>query len=155
MMIPPGASDQEVVAESTVGFETKLVYIQPHMHLRGKDYEVRLVYPTGETQVVFKGKWDFEWQLGYDLKEPIVLPKGTRIITIAHYDNSANNKWNPDAEARVDWGPQNWDEMQSGFLGFLIPSNTEISKMLKPSGYSLLPKGRPGPTLGLLELPKP
>ena len=69
-----------MVAESTVGVDTaKLTYIQPHMHLRAKDYELRLIYPTGESQVVFKGKWDFDWQLGYDLKEPIVLPKGTRI----------------------------------------------------------------------------
>ncbi len=154
-MIAPGEGDQEVVAESTVGLDTKLVYIQPHMQLRGKDYEVRLVYPTGETQIVLKSKWDFDWQLGYDLKEPLTVPKGTRIITIAHYDNSPNNKWNPDASKTVLWGPQNWDEMQSGFLGFLIPANTDICHMLKASGYSLLPKGKPGPTLGLLEVPKP
>ena len=41
------------------------------MHLRGKDYELRLIYPTGETQTVFKGKWDFNWQLGYDFAKPI------------------------------------------------------------------------------------
>ncbi len=151
MMIPPGEGDQEVVAESTVGVDLKLTYIQPHMHVRGKDYEVRLIYPTGESQVVFKGKWDFEWQLGYDLKEPIVLPKGTRIITIAHYDNSPNNKWNPDAKSTVLWGPQNWDEMQSGFLGFLMPVNTDLNKVLRASGVSLLPKGKPGPTLSQLK----
>jgi hypothetical protein len=153
LVIPPGESNVEVVAESTVGFDTKLTYIQPHMHLRAKDYELRLIYPTGEKQVVFKGKWDFDWQLGYDLKEPIVLPKGTRILTIVHYDNSPNNKWNPDPQKEVLWGPQNWDEMQSSFLGFLIPPSADISKLLKSSGPSLLPRPKSGPTLSMVELP--
>ena len=54
-----------------------------------------------------------------------MLPKGTRIVTIVHYDNSPNNKFNPDPQKTVFWGLQNWDEMQSSFLGFLIPSDTE------------------------------
>jgi len=157
LVIPAGDSDAEVVAESVVGVDSaKLTYIQPHMHLRAKDYELRLIYPTGESQVVFKGKWDFNWQLGYDLKEPIVVPKGTRILTIVHYDNSPNNKFNPDPQQTVYWGPQNWDEMQSSFLGFLIPSSTDISKMLKASGPSLQPRPKkgPGPTLSMVEIPK-
>ena len=157
MVIPAGEANAEIVAESTVGVDNaKLTYLQPHMHLRAKDYELRLIYPTGEKETVFRGKWDFDWQLGYDLKDPIVVPKGTRILTIVHYDNSPNNKWNPDATKTVFWGPQNWDEMQSSFLGFLIPSNTDISKMLKASGPSTLPRPKDGagPTLSMVELPK-
>ena len=155
MAIPAGESNAEVVAESTVGVDNvKLTYIQPHMHLRAKDYELRLIYPTGEKQVIFKGKWDFNWQMGYDLKEPIVLPKGTRILTIVHYDNSPNNKFNPDPGTEVLWGLQNWEEMQSSFLGFLIDSNTEISKVLTASGPSLLPRQKSGPTLSALEVGK-
>jgi hypothetical protein len=154
LVIPPGDADAEVVAESTTGVESRLTYVQPHMHLRGKDYEVRVIYPTGETQVVFKGKWDFDWQLGYELAQPLLLPKGTRIVTIAHYDNSANNKFNPDPTKEVRWGPQNWDEMQSGFLGFLVPRSTDITKLLKASGPSLLPRGKSGPTLSALEISK-
>ena len=75
-MIPAGDSNAEVVSEITMATEAKLVYVQPHMHLRGKDYELRLIYPTGETQVVFKGKFDFNWQLGYYLEQPILMPEG-------------------------------------------------------------------------------
>ena len=158
LVIPPGDADAEVVAESTVGVDSaKLTYIQPHMHLRAKDYELRLIYPTGETQILYKGKWDFDWQLGYELKEPIVVPKGTRVLTIVHYDNSPNNKFNPDASKTVYWGPQNWDEMQSSFLGFLVPTDTKVGNMLKASGPSLQPrpKNGAGPTLSMVELPKP
>jgi len=148
LAIPAGDSNAEVIAESTVGInDAKLVYIQPHMHLRGKDYEIRLIYPTGETQTVFKGQWNFDWQIGYQLEKPLVLPKGTRIVTVAHYDNSANNKFNPDPSKAVYWGDQNWDEMQSGFLGLIFDVNTNGSKVFIPSGPSLLPRGKSGPTL--------
>ena len=132
----------------------KLVYIQPHAYLRGKDFEIRLVYPTGEkeTAVYLKGKFDFNWQLGYDLAKPIVLPKGTRIISIAHYDNSANNPFNPDPNQEVVWGPQNWDEMQGVFLGLTFPVNTDVATVLRASGPSLLPRPKAGgPTIAALQ----
>jgi hypothetical protein len=125
----------------------KLVYIQPHLHLRGKDYELRLIYPTGETQTIFKGKWNFDWQIGYQLEKPLPVPQGTRVLAIAHYDNSINNKFNPDPAKLVLWGDQNWDEMQSGFLGLVIDAKTDATKVFKASGPSLLPRGKSGPTL--------
>ena len=148
LAIPPGESNQEVVSEVTVGVDgAKLVYIQPHLHLRGKDYELRLIYPTGETQTIFKGKWNFDWQIGYQLEKPLPVPQGTRILAIAHYDNSINNKFNPDPSKLVLWGDQNWDEMQSGFLGLVFDAKTDATKVFKASGPSLLPRGKSGPTL--------
>jgi hypothetical protein len=67
LAIPAGADNAEVVSEMTAQVDAQLVYLQPHMHLRGKDYELRIVFPSGKTQTVFKAKWDFNWQLGYDL----------------------------------------------------------------------------------------
>ena len=151
LVIPPGDSNAEVVAEATTMTDFQLAYIQPHMHLRGKDYELRLIYPTGEAETAFKGRFDFEWQLGYDLAKPIVVPKGTRIIGIAHFDNSPNNRFNPDPTKEVHWGPQNWDEMQGVFLGLLTDMKADPHKLLKPSGPSLLPRGKSGPTLAALE----
>jgi hypothetical protein len=151
LAIPAGAANQQVVSEVTVGVDdAKLVYIQPHLHLRGKDYELRLIYPTGETEVVFKGKWNFDWQIGYQLAKPKAMPKGTRIVAIAHYDNSANNKFNPDPKTDVLWGDQNWEEMQSGFLGLVFDVNTDVKQVFKASGPSLLPRGKSGPTLTAL-----
>jgi hypothetical protein len=148
LVIPPGESNAEVVSEVTVGVnDAKLVYIQPHLHLRGKDYEVRVTYPTGESETVFKGKWNFDWQIGYQLAKPMPLPKGTRVLTIAHYDNSANNKYNPDPNKEVRWGDQNWDEMQSGFIGLVLDVNTDLKNVFRASGPSLLPRGTSGPTL--------
>jgi hypothetical protein len=131
--------------------DTKLVYLQPHMHLRGKDYEVRLMFPNGKTETIFKAKWDFNWQVGYDLEKPIDIPKGTRIVGIAHYDNSPNNKFNPDPTKAIVWGNQNWDEMQNCFMGFLVsPTIPNPKTLFKASGVSLLPRGTSGPTLASL-----
>jgi hypothetical protein len=154
LVIPAGDRNAEVVSEVTVGVDNaKLVYIQPHMHLRGKDYEVRAIYPTGESEVIFKGQWNFDWQIGYQLAKPLSLPKGTRLVAIAHYDNSPNNKFNPDPTKTIFWGDQNWDEMQSGFLGLVVDVKTDIDKIFIPSGPSTLPRGTTaGPSLAAVKL---
>ena len=155
LAIPAGSSNAEVVSEMTAQADTQLVYLQPHMHLRGKDYEVRLIYPSGKMETIFKAPWDFNWQLGYDLEKPIPIPKGTRIVGIAHYDNSANNKYNPDPNKLVVWGNQNWEEMQNCFMSFLVdPQIKDPRTLFRASGPSLLRRAEFGPTLASLQVPK-
>ena len=157
LVIPPGDPNAEVVSESTVSTDNvRLVYVQPHMHLRGKDYELRAIYPTGEIQTLFKGKFDFNWQQGFDLTEPITLPKGTRLLGITHYDNSLNNPMNPDPTKEVVNGLQNWEEMSAVFLGVLVPLDTKPTMVFKRSGTSLLPRvpGQAGPTLSAVIMPE-
>jgi hypothetical protein len=152
LVIPPNDGNAEVVSEVTVGADgVQLVYAQPHMHLRGKDFELRATYPTGETETLFKGKFDFDWQLGYNFAKPIPLPRGTKLIGISHFDNSVNNKWNPDPAKEVWWGPQNWDEMSNCFVGLIFDVNTDPETVFKASGPSLLPRGTFGPTLAVLK----
>jgi hypothetical protein len=153
LVVPPGDGNAEVVSEVTVGLsDAKLVYAQPHMHLRGKDFELRLIYPTGEMETVLKGQFNFDWQLGYDFAKPIVLPKGTRVIAITHLDNSPNNPFNPDPTQEVRWGPQNWEEMSNIFLGLTFDLNDNPANLFRRSGPSLLPPGKNGPTLSQLTL---
>ncbi|HLK50792.1 MAG TPA: cytochrome c [Bryobacteraceae bacterium] len=152
LSIPPNDGNAEVVSEVTVGADNvRLAYAQPHMHLRGKDFELRAIYPTGESDVLFQGKFDFDWQLGYNFAKPIPLPKGTRLIGISHFDNSVNNKFNPDPSKQVWWGPQNWDEMSNCFVGLLFDVGTDPATVFKPSGPSLRPRGKSGPLLSTLE----
>lgn len=156
LVIPAGDGNAEVVGEVTVATDNvRLVYVQPHMHLRGKDYELRLIYPTGEVQTVFKGKWDFNWQQGFTFAAPIPLPKGTRLVGISHFDNSLNNPFNPDAKVEVVWGDQNWDEMSAAFLGLLLPIDANPQEVVKRSGVSLLKPvpGKAGPTLSAVVMP--
>src|SRR5207247_2072124 len=156
LAIPASDNNAEVVSEMTATADTQLVYMQPHMHLRGKDYEVRLISPSAKSETIFKAKWDFNWQLGFDLAAPIPIPRGTRIVGIAHYDNSANNKFNPDPTQLIVWGIQNWEEMQNCFMGFLVdPKMPDPKQLFVRSGPSLLPRGQSGPTTPAVRAPEP
>ena len=85
----------------------------PHTHVRGKSWEYKLVFPDGRaSQILTVPGYDFNWQTLYVYANPIAVPKGTRLETLAHYDNSVNNKSNPDATQDVHWGEQTWEEMQ-------------------------------------------
>jgi hypothetical protein len=93
----------------------------PHMHLRGKDFEFRAIYPNGESEVLLRvSRYDFHWQTNYYLAEPKLLPAGTILECKGHYDNSANNPNNPDSNKEVHYGPQTWDEMLNGFLEVIV-----------------------------------
>ena len=81
----------------------------------------RLIYPDGKTETVLNvPKYDFNWQLGYDLAQPIRIPKGTKLVVTAHYDNSANNKFNPDPNRTVYYGDMTWEEMMFPFFSVVV-----------------------------------
>jgi hypothetical protein len=96
--------------------------MMPHMHLRGKAFEYVATYPSGESQTLLKvPNYDFNWQLTYKLEKPVLLPKGTKLRATAWFDNSPNNKFNPDPKSEVRWGDQSWEEMVAGFVDFVVP----------------------------------
>jgi mono/diheme cytochrome c family protein len=133
--IPAGDPNYEVKAEATIEEPTKLVWVQPHMHYRGKDFELKVVYPSGETVTVLKvPNYKFDWQVGYELAEPLDLPKGTKLETVSHYDNSAANKNNPDPTKNIRYGAQSWDEMNVGFMGILVDAKADPTKVFRRRG---------------------
>jgi len=133
LRIPPGAPDHKVVGRVTVAQDTKIQSFFPHMHLRGKAFEYVATYPTGEKQVLLKvPAYDFNWQLTYYLDKPVILPKGTVLEGIATYDNSPNNKSNPDPSKEVFWGEQSWEEMFAGFIDIAIPADMNPVEIVRP-----------------------
>ena len=120
-LIPAGAPNHEVRAVQTFKEETVLTSMTPHMHSRGKDMTYVAYYPDGRSETLLSvPKYDFAWQHTYHLAEPKVLPSGTKVEVIAHFDNSMANKSNPDPTAEVRWGDQTWEEMMIGFYGTLV-----------------------------------
>jgi hypothetical protein len=121
-LIPPNDSNYEVRSSYTATQDIALDSLMPHMHFRGKDFRYTVVYPDGRQEVILSvPKYDFKWQLRYHLQSPLLLPKGTRIDCVAHFDNSANNKYNPDPTKAVHWGEQTWEEMMIGFFTYTVP----------------------------------
>lgn len=122
LTIPPGDPHYRVQSFAMMSQAVNLVGLRAHMHLRGKSFQFRAVYPSGETEILLDiPKFDFGWQPYYYLETPKLLPRGTIVECTAVYDNSANNPLNPDPTATIVWGPQTWDEMMIGWLDVAVP----------------------------------
>jgi hypothetical protein len=137
--IPPNDPNYEVRSNYTATQDIALDSLMPHMHLRGKDFQYTVVYPDGRREVLLSvPKYDFNWQIRYHLESPLLLPKGTRIECVAHFDNSANNKFNPDPAKEVHWGEQTWEEMMIGFFTYTVPypAHSVAAAETRPNGLA-------------------
>jgi hypothetical protein len=132
--IPPGDPNHRVDSEFELATPVKLSGLHPHMHGRGKDFEYRIVYPTGETETILRvPRYNWHWQLWYSLEKPILLPKGAKIECTAHFDNSANNPDNADPAKEVTWGDQSWDEMMVGFFNLTFDAGMPVEDLFPKS----------------------
>ncbi len=119
MVIPPGDENYEVKSASTFARDVEVLGLMPHMHLRGKDFSYRVVYPDGKAETLLVvPHYDFNWQSIYRLDKPLKLPAGSRLECVAHFDNSTKNPNNPDPKKTVRWGEQTWEEMMIGFVDY-------------------------------------
>jgi peroxiredoxin/mono/diheme cytochrome c family protein len=123
LRIPPNESNYEVSAMLPEELpECRLLTMAPHMHLRGKSFRYTAVYPGGKREILLDvPAYDFNWQTGYRLAEPLQLPRGTKIFCEASFDNSSANLNNPAPTQWVKWGDQTYDEMMIGYFDIIVP----------------------------------
>jgi peroxiredoxin len=125
-LISPGEANLEVESEFKFRRSGRVIGFMPHMHLRGKDFRYEAIYPDGNTVTLLSvPRYDFNWQSVYRLAEPLLVPAGTRIHCVAHFDNSAKNRNNPDPGRFVAWGDQTWEEMMIGWMDFAYDGKPE------------------------------
>lgn len=130
--IPAGASSHPVSATAGFAQDATLWGLFPHTHLRGKQWTYELTLPDGTTQPLLSvPRYDFNWQTYYMFREPIQIPKGSRIRSTAWYDNSAANRFNPDPRQDVTWGDQTWEEMQYSGLLFSTPRQPQQAQQAR------------------------
>jgi len=128
--IPPYAANYEVIGITAYTAPVTIYQFQPHAHLRGKDFKYAVVYPDGHEQTVLSvPKYDFNWQLAYELETPLKLPAGSKLVVTAHYDNSQNNK-----EVYFRAENQSWDEMFTPFIQYSIDSHDPTVEIVKVEG---------------------
>jgi hypothetical protein len=131
--IPAGDPNHEVVACQVVPRDIEAINYMPHMHLRGKDMKYEAIYPDGRREtLLWVPKFNFNWQTCYWLKKPLLLPKGTKLIVTAHFDNSAKNRYNPDPTKDVRWGDPTYDEMMIGWMDIMI--DNPFKPKVEPAG---------------------
>jgi mono/diheme cytochrome c family protein len=137
LLIKPGDPNAEATASLKFGQDVDLVYMQPHMHLRGKDMRIDATLPGGERRTLLNvPRYDFNWQIVYYHRTPVRLPKGTELHVTAHWDNSAGNKWNPDPTATVRWGDQSWQEMLTAPMAVIVDRGIDPKTVVERGGFA-------------------
>jgi hypothetical protein len=121
--IPPYADNWEIVGETVVKQDITVYAFAPHMHLRGKDIKYSLVWPDGRVEnLLTVPRYDFNWQIHYELETPLKVPAGSKLVAVAHYDNSLKNRYNPAPQKEVYWAEQSWDEMFIPWFEYTVDS---------------------------------
>jgi hypothetical protein len=134
VVVPP--HEPEAPSYAVFGFEheSMLFDLAPHMHLRGSWFKYEALYPSGKRETLLSvPRYDFNWQTGYRLAEPKVMPAGTWILCTGGFDNSSRNPSNPNPDKRIKWGAQSFDEMFIGFMDVAtLPSaNDSVAKQAR------------------------
>ena len=126
LTIPAGDANYASHVTAKMTHDVKLISLQPHMHLRGKAFEIIAAYPDGKRDTLLRvPRYDFNWQTTYFLVKPMLLPKGTVLEYTAVFDNSSNNRHNPDPSKPVYWGDQSWEEMNIGFTELAFDASAD------------------------------
>ncbi|HWX42200.1 MAG TPA: hypothetical protein VN345_13710, partial [Blastocatellia bacterium] len=121
-LIPPGAERHRVTACWTFQRDVRLISLMPHMHVRGKSMTYEAIYPDGARETLLSvPRYSFHWQTLYELKTPLEIPAGTKVVVTAIYDNSGHNHHNPDPSKAVRNGSATSDEMMIGFVNYTVP----------------------------------
>ena len=124
--IPPHTQNWQVGASKIFEHEATIFAYLPHMHLRGRYAKYEAFYPDGSREVLLEVPWyDWNWQTNYELKEPKVVPAGTRIEVTMFFDNTEEREdlirsqgTEIKAERAVSFGGPTYDEMMIGFLDY-------------------------------------
>ncbi len=110
--IPAYAENWKVVSVHSIREAITLYGLTPHLHLRGRSMKYTLTWPDGREEILLDvPKYDFNWQLYYELATPKHIPAGSKVTVVTLFDNSAKNPYNPAPEKEVFWSEQSWDEM--------------------------------------------
>jgi hypothetical protein len=133
-VIPPDDPDYHAEASLTLAVDAVLLSAGPHMHLRGKGMNISATYPSGASEMLVRvPRYDFNWQLLYEFTPAKPAPRGTRLDVTGVWDNSANNKYNPNPTSEVRWGDQSWEEMLVAWVALQIDPSTDVDDLFRKS----------------------
>ncbi len=142
--IPPN-STFVTQSTSTLRQAGRLENFQPHMHLRGKAMQLEAILPDGTTRLLSKvDRFDFNWMTNYiyaDDEAPL-LPKGTVLRVTSWYDNTSDNKNNPDSDQWVGYGDRTVDEMGHAWINITYMSDQDYEQELAKRKQSAANLGR-------------
>jgi hypothetical protein len=104
-LLPAGVPDSRVETSATLESPARIVAIQPYLGARGHELHVSVETPGVPARTLLDlSRYDWRWQIRYVLREPILVPAGSRLVIRGRFDNSAANPANPDSSREVPMG---------------------------------------------------
>jgi hypothetical protein len=105
--IPAGQSDYVLEQSYVLPVAVRLLALLPHAHYLAREMRVSAAFPDGNSQsLCWIRHWDINWQGDYRCREPVFLPKGTKLTMRYTYDNSTNNIRNPNHPPPIHCDPK-------------------------------------------------
>lgn len=123
LLILPPDSIKSYNASFHIPDSMNLIYIIPHMHLLGTNFNAYYIQPTGDTVPIIKIKdWNFNWQEFYKLPANFVMPPNATIEINGTFDNTTGNRFNRFNPPKwVRQGVSTYDEMMSMVMIYYSP----------------------------------
>ncbi|MCQ3929078.1 MAG: hypothetical protein DPW16_01345 [Chloroflexi bacterium] len=104
------AANVTSTCEYPVPYNLEVISVLAHMHLRGKSIRIESNSGESDGQVILDiPDWDFHWQGGYILQEPMSLKRGDTVRITCVWDNTRG-----DDLRYIFWGEGTEDEMCLG-----------------------------------------
>jgi hypothetical protein len=115
LQLPAGNRHVVLADQMQLPCDVDAVTVGGHAHMLCTTQRLWATLPDGSEQRLFKiGDWDFNWQNRYTYTQLVRIPKGAVLHSELVYDNSADNKSNPNKPPKdVRWGRESTDEMGS------------------------------------------
>lgn len=132
--IPANSDNVRFDAYNTLTKPARLLSFQPHLHNRGKASCMEAIYPGGHKVETLScvSHYQFAWHLVYlyGEEEQPLLPAGTVLHLTSWYDNSTNNKFNPDADNTITYGQRTVDEMGGAWISYYNLTEEEYKQQV-------------------------
>jgi tetratricopeptide (TPR) repeat protein len=129
--IAAGRRDYVNADAYTLPVDVEVLAVQPHAHFLMKEARAWATLPNGTVEpLIYIKNWNFHWQDVYTYAQPVTLPEGTVIEMRYTYDNSADNRVNPNRPPRrVTFGQTSTSEMGSLWLQVVPRRATDLARL--------------------------
>jgi hypothetical protein len=132
--IPPNTDNVRFDAYNTLAKPARLLSYQPHLHNRGKASCMEAIYPGGHKVEMLScvSHYQFAWHIVYlySEDEQPLLPAGTILHLTSWYDNSPQNKFNPDPDNTITYGQRTIDEMGGAWVSYYYLTDEEYKQQV-------------------------
>lgn len=134
--IPAGEKAYRLADSFVLPCDVEAITVGGHAHQLCTSLRMQAERADGTEIPLLKiAHWDFDWQNRYTFAAPVALPKGATIRAELVYDNSKDNKANPNKPPkRVRWGRETTDEMGSITLMLVPKDEADLEELLTAIG---------------------